>query len=175
MEILRNNSEDFIDNQELHKYYYQVMEEYSETNIFNATINIMDKTFPDWKSHRGIGFWAAEFIYDRLENFNNIIESEDDDNLPAFKVELTEKHLTLIYDELIDEYAESIDNYKGYFIGKSFDMFEAYLDEERLNEDVFTEEEIDNMSMEDFNKALYEFTEKLLNQVVYNFVDEFVV
>ena len=31
------------------------------------------------------------------------------------------------------------------------------------------------MSMEEFDKALSEFTEKLLNQVVYNFVDEFIV
>lgn len=175
MEISRNDWEEFMDNQELHKYYYRVMEEYSGTNIFNATINIMEKTFPDWKSHRGIGFWAAEFIYDRLDNFNNIIESEEDDELTAFNVELTEKHLVLIYDELIDEYAKSIDDYKVYFISKSFEMFEAYLDEETLNGDVFTEEDIDNMSMEEFNKALNGFTERLLNKVIYNFVDEFIV
>lgn len=175
MEISRNDWEEFMDNQELHKYYYRVMEEYSGTNIFNATINIMDKTFPDWKSHRGIGFWAAEFIYERLENFNEIIEDEKDENLIVFNIELTEKHLTLIYDELIDEYAKNVDDYKVFLVTKSFEMFEAYLDEETLNGDVFTEEDIDNMSMEEFDKVLKEFTEKLLNKVVYNFVDEFIV
>ena len=29
--------------------------------------------------------------------------------------------------------------------------------------------------MEEFDKALNEFTEKLLDEVVYNFVDEFIV
>ena len=54
-------------------------------------------------------------------------------------------------------------------------MFETYLDKETLNGDVITEEDIDNMSMEEFDKAFNQFTEKLLNKVVYNFVDEYIV
>lgn len=171
MEISRNNWEEFMDNQELHKYYYRVMEEYSGTNIFNETISFMNLTFPDWKSHNGIGYWAAEFIYERLENFNEIL----DDELPAVKIELNDKHLAILREELIDEYAISLEDYKIYFISKSFELFEAYLDEESLNGDVFTEEDIDNMSMEEFNNSLNEFTKKLLNKVVYNFVDEYII
>ena len=54
-------------------------------------------------------------------------------------------------------------------------MFEVYLDKETLNGDIFTEEDIDNMSMEEFDKALNDYTEKLSNKVVYNLVDEYIV
>ena len=43
--------------------YYNLMNEHSETELFKEIIHFMDISFPEWKTNRGLGTSATEFIF----------------------------------------------------------------------------------------------------------------
>ncbi len=42
--------------------YYDLMNEHSEKELFNEIIHFRGISFPLWKTNRGIGFSATEYI-----------------------------------------------------------------------------------------------------------------
>lgn len=52
---LNYHYQNFIDNREHHYEYYLLMEEYSHTPLFKQMIVFMNTTFPEWKTHNGVG------------------------------------------------------------------------------------------------------------------------
>jgi hypothetical protein len=67
--------------------YYKVMNEYSATELFKETIHFMNMSFPEWKTNRGIGFSAAEFILHCMEFLSQCAMDKKDEefNLESLK------------------------------------------------------------------------------------------
>ncbi|MFH6967447.1 hypothetical protein [Flavobacterium sp. FlaQc-28] len=91
--------------------YYKLMNEYSGTELFKETIHFMNMSFPEWKTNRGIGFSAAEFILHCMEFLNQCtMDKKDEDfNLESLKT---------IYLSVAEDYQRFKTEYK--FIFSSF-------------------------------------------------------
>ncbi|MCM5664271.1 hypothetical protein [Galbibacter mesophilus] len=68
--------QDLIDFRELHADYFQLINEYSETLLYNEIIHFMNRAFPEWNSHAGIGDWSAEFVLTAIQNLEYTEEGE---------------------------------------------------------------------------------------------------
>lgn len=62
---------------DVHKDYFVLMEEYSETELFKEIVHFMNMAFPEWLTNRGIGGWAAEFILTNIQDLDYFKELED--------------------------------------------------------------------------------------------------
>lgn len=115
---LNYHYQNFIDNREHHYEYYLLMEEYSHTPLFKQMIVFMNTTFPEWKTHNGVGSSAATLIYTNLM----IFQDYDED----FNFE----------EELSSAYEFSQNSYNGFFLMKTFDYFMELLKEEDNRDDL---------------------------------------
>lgn len=87
------------------------MEEYSGTELFREIIHFMDISFPEWKTNRGIGLSAAEFISYCIEFLSQCTLDKRDD-------ELNHESLKTIYLSVPEDYQRFQTEYQ--FIFSSF-------------------------------------------------------
>lgn len=119
--MLNRFIQDYIDYQNKHEDYILLQNEYFDTEIFKEIVHFMDMAFPEWKSNKGIGFYAPEFVLTTIQNCDYLIEAET-------------LNLNLLYAELVLEYPKSKASYElsfeeyfdNYFFAKlEDDSFEA--------------------------------------------------
>jgi hypothetical protein len=67
--------------------FNKLMAEHSGTELFKEIIHFMDISFPEWKTNRGIGFSAAEFILHCIEFLSqcNLEKREDEFSCESMK------------------------------------------------------------------------------------------
>ncbi|OXB08408.1 hypothetical protein B0A81_08815 [Flavobacterium plurextorum] len=130
--------------------YYKLMNEYSGTELFKETIHFMNMSFPEWKTNRGIGFSAAEFILHCMEFLNQCtMDKKDEDfNLESLKT---------IYLSVAEDYQRFKTEYQFLFSSFALEKFTAeyeneiedeYLTDFRYNNlfDTFLNQEIEKMT-----------------------------
>lgn len=137
--------------------YHAIQNEYENSLILKEALLFMDEAFPEWKTNSGVGTWAAEFMYDCLENLAYL--QDEDSEHSSFEV------LKGIYEELAFNYQRMKDSYSIAFynsIVRDFDI---------ANEDF--EFENSHLSVEDhielYKMQLAEFEKEHLKIVTFNF------
>tara|TARA_B110000208_G_scaffold170579_1_gene212271 strand:- start:89372 stop:89851 length:480 start_codon:yes stop_codon:yes gene_type:complete len=152
---------EYIDNREQHQDYYTLIEEYYETELFKEIIHFMNIAFPEWKTNKGIGFWAGEFILNSILNNEYLTDVE----------EFSQRDLLItLYSELEIEYKKCKNQYTFVFNDSIMDEFniecKILLDEkEHLNDleySIF------------YNQLFYKFKSKKLLKITYDFESELI-
>jgi hypothetical protein len=129
------------------------MDEYSGTELFREIIYFMDISFPEWKTNRGVGFSAAEFILHCIEFLSQC-------NLDKRADELSRESLKTMYLSVAEDYQKFKTEYQFIFSAFALEKFTAEYEEE-INDDHLT----------DFNYInLYEtFLTHEIGKVTYDF------
>tara|TARA_R110001583_G_scaffold44966_2_gene142198 strand:- start:10008 stop:10484 length:477 start_codon:yes stop_codon:yes gene_type:complete len=137
--------------------YHAIKNEYSGTLILVEALLFMDQAFPEWKTNKGVGKWAAEFMYDSLESLAYL--DDEDTEYSSFEI------LKNLYEVLVDNYQRKKGSYSYAIIDsikRDFDI---------ANEDF--EYDNEHLSVEDYialyNMKLAEFEIEYLKIVTYNF------
>lgn len=120
---------------EKHEDFYELMEDYQRSNLFDDIIEFMDETFPEWDSNEGVGSWAAEFVLSAIHDLEDDYYDEDVDNKES--KETLESYLK-------GEYPGSKHNYTHVF---SNEVLKAF-DDEREH----LVEQIEDLPKEEFKK-----------------------
>lgn len=151
--------EDYIDFQNKHEDYILLMEEYSRTQLFKETILFLNEAFPDWKTNKGIGSWAAEFVL-HIINSNEYLEFEDSYSKEKFK----------------DLYEDIVFTYETFKLNYQFHLL-TIIDQkvEEIYEEEFYDLENDpKISFNDYlaycKAAKEKFKETFMDEIVYDFV-----
>ena len=151
--------EEYTQNREEHEDYYTIMEEYSQTELFEEIIHFMDIAFPEWKSNKGIGFWAGEFVLTAILNNDHL---ED-------RTVCTQREM------LIDLYLELVSEYKNTKAQYEFIVFESIINKFE-NDKEFELEENEHLSVKEYSvfydELFSEYKKLKLEEVTYNFEDE---
>lgn len=141
----------YIDHQEKNRDYIQLIEEYSNTEMYNEIIHFMNWFYPEWNSNYGIGEIAPEFILTAIQNL---------DFLGNFNEENTFENLKAVYLELADSYPKSKDWYQSNISERIYNKFnEAYPDES----------ELDELSQTEYDELYNEFSKNEMNKILYKF------
>ena len=153
--------EEFLDNREMHMDYYTVMEQYNETELLYEILHFMDLAFPEWKSNKGIGTWAGEFVLSIIENNEYLDDREE----YTFK-----EMLTNLYIELADRYSDMQVEYSFAFDDRLISQFN--IDKE------FELKEKEHLPFEEYSvfydKLFFEYKSEKLGYVTYNFRDDLI-
>ena len=150
--------EDFVVNG--HEDYILLMEEYSNTELFKETILFLDIAFSEWKTNKGVGSFAAEFVLN-IMNENGYLEFESSFNKDKFKN---------LYEDIVFTYGI----YK-----EGFDFQLLAIINKKV--DIIYEEEFENLerdakiSPEDYlayyKAAKEKFMETFMDEIMYDFVN----
>ena len=126
-----------------HESYITLKCEYAENEVFKEVIHFMDLRFSAWKTNKGVGYYAAEFVL-------NVIENTDYITTP-----MNRKGLEALYSELVTEYPKWKRNYKSSFLDNFDNLFFSTLkDDSEDYEDSMSDIEIDKAYNEHYHKAL---------------------
>lgn len=142
--------EEIIAFYDAHESYITLKFEYAEDEVFKEIIHFMDLRFSEWKTNKGIGYYAAEFVL-------NVIENTDYITTP-----MNRKGLEALYLELITEYPKWKRNFKSSFVDNFDNLFFSTLNDE-------SEDYTDSMSDIEIDKAYNEHYHKALELVTYDF------
>ncbi|WPO78201.1 hypothetical protein [Flavobacterium sp. KACC 22761] len=134
--------------------YYDLMNEYSETELFKEIIHFMDMSFPEWKTNRGLGFTSFEFIRHCI-NFLTLC------NLEKNNGDLNLKFLKTIYLSLAEDYERFKMEYQFIFSSFVLDKFTAEYEQE-IEDEYFTDFR--------YNDLYDSFLKKELKKVIYDFM-----
>lgn len=111
--------------------YNNLIDEHSESEFFKETIHFMNISFPEWKTNRGIGFSAVEFILHCID-YLNLCPLEKRDN------ELNYNSLKTLYLSVAEDYKRFKKEYQYIFsnfaLEKFYDEYESELDDEYLTD-----------------------------------------
>ena len=107
--------------------YYNLMDEYSGTELFNETMHFMDLSFPEWKTNRGIGFTSVEFI-------SHCMAFLSECNLEKRENELNRESLKTLYLSLAEDYARFKTEYQFIFSSLVLEKFHAEYEDELEDE-----------------------------------------
>lgn len=157
-----NHIEDFIENREAHEDYYTVMEEYSNTELFQEIIHFMDIKYPNWKTNSGIGFWAAEFVHSNIQNNEYLL----DRNEYSFRIMLEN-----LYQELVYDYERMKSSFNMVYRDALLNDFENYYEDELEENNYLSEDEYSIF----YDNLLSAFKIEHLKIVTYNFEDDIIV
>lgn len=147
--MLNTFIENYIDYQNKHEDYILLQNEYFNTEIFEEIIHFMDMAFPEWKTNKGIGMYAPEFVLTTIYNCDYLTEAETLD-------------LNLLYAELVLEYPKSKAQYKH--------SFEDYFDNYFFN--MLEEDSLDTISNQEQEELYRNYFEKFLAYAPYDFVSD---
>ena len=141
--------------------YHAIKNEYDESLLLKEALLFMDQAFPEWKTNRGVGKWAAEFMYDSLESLAYLDDDDDDDDTEYSSFET----LKNIYEVLVENYQRMKGSYSYAFNNSIFRDFDI------ANEDFDYDHE--HLSVENYI-ALYkiqlaDFKEEQLKIVTFDF------
>lgn len=111
--------------------YNNLINEHSESELFIETIHFMNLSFPEWKTNRGIGFSAVEFILHCID-YLSLCPLEKRDN------ELNYNSLKTLYLSVAEDYKRFKKEYQYIFstfaLEKFHDEYESELDDEYLTD-----------------------------------------
>lgn len=136
--------------------YYKLMNEYSGTELFKETIHFMDMSFPEWKTNRGIGFSAAEFILHCMEFLSQCTMGKKDE-------EFNLESLNTLYLSVAEDYQRFRTEYQFIFSSFALEKFtDEYADE--IEDEYLTEfrynDLYDNFLNQELEKVTYDFEYK---------------
>lgn len=132
------------------------MNEHSVTELFKETIHFMDISFPEWKTNRGIGFSAAEFILHCIEFLSQC-------NLGKQNDELNLKSLKTLYLSVAEDYQRLKTEYQFIFSSFALEKFTIeyeYEIEDKYLTDFRYNELYDTFFNEELGKVTYSFEHK---------------
>lgn len=133
--------------------YETLMEEHSDTELFKELIHFMDISFPEWKTNKGLGTTATEFISDCIEFFSQCtLENRDD--------LLNKESLTQIYFSVAEDYERYKIQYQSIFLENILEKFAVEFERE-LEDEYLTDyrynDLYDNFFNEELEKETYNF------------------
>lgn len=152
---MRYQAEEFLDNLEKHSDYYQVMSQYHDTELFCETIQFMESAFPEWRTNKGLGYSAAEFMLHCMD-FLSLTNLEKRDN------DLNHKSLKTVYLSVAEDYERFKRNYESAFLSSVLQKFHAEYENE-LEDEYLTDYR--------YNDLYDTFLKQELEKVTYDFVD----
>ena len=144
--------ENYQEYYEAHRDYFVLMEEYFHLEIYKEIIQFMNLAFPEWKSNRGIGAWAAEFILTNIQSLDYFDEIENYTSLDKLKD---------CYLSLSEEYTKTKPQYKLVIEQLVLKSYQNENEELLMDDDSLSNSELDSLFMS--------FREKYLNKIIYNF------
>ena len=153
--------EDFIENRDAHEDYYTVMDEYSGTELFEEITHFMDIKHPYWKTNKGLGFWAAEFVYSAIQNNEYLLDRDE----YSFKYMLEN-----IYKELDYDYERMKSNFDMVYNNILLTDFENHHEDELEDNNHLSEEEYSKF----YDNLFKAFKKEHLKIVTYNFEDDLI-
>lgn len=137
--------------------YQAIKNEYANSLILKEALLFMDEAFPEWKTNRGVGKWAAEFMYDSLESLGHL--QDEDTEYSSFEL------LKNLYEVLADNYQRMRGRYSYAIIDTISRDFEI------ANEDFDYDNE--HLSVENYfalyKMQLADFKEEYLKIVTFDF------
>ncbi|WP_433832552.1 hypothetical protein [Flavobacterium anhuiense] len=126
--------------------YKTLMEEHSDTELFKELIHFMDISFPEWKSNKGLGTTAIEFISDSINFLSQCnLEKRDD--------QLNKQSLTQIYLSVAEDYERYKMQYQSIFFTNTLEKFTAEFEEE-LEDEYLTDFRYNDLYDTFFNQEL---------------------
>ncbi|MFH6998888.1 hypothetical protein ACHRVZ_13200 [Flavobacterium sp. FlaQc-57] len=126
------------------------MNEYSGTELFKETIHFMNIFFPEWKTNRGIGFSAAEFILHCIEFLSQC-------NLRIDNKELNHESLKTLYLSVAEDYQRFKTEYQFIFSSFALEKFTTeYADE--IEDEYITDFRYNDLYDSFFNQELEKVT-----------------
>ncbi|WP_143155047.1 hypothetical protein [Flavobacterium chilense] len=134
--------------------YYNLMYEHSETELFKEIIHFMDISFPEWKTNKGLGTSATEFILHCID-FLSQCTLEKRDN------EFNSESLTILYLSLAEDYERFKTEYQFIFLDFVLEKFTNEFDEDLEDE---------HLTDYRYNDLYENFLNKELEKVTYDFI-----
>lgn len=126
--------------------YKTLMEEHSDTELFKELIHFMDISFPEWKTNKGLGTTATEFISDSINFLSQCnLEKRDD--------QLNKQSLTQIYLSLAEDYERYKIQYQSIFFENTLEKFATEFEEE-LEDEFLTDFRYNDLYDNFFNQEL---------------------
>lgn len=126
--------------------YYNLMNEHSESELFKEIIHFMDISFPEWKTNRGIGFSAVEFIIHSID-FLKHCNLEKRDNA------LNRESLETLYLSVAEDYDRFKKEYQFIFSSFALEKFHTELEDE-LEDPHLTDYRYNDLYEKFFNQEL---------------------
>ncbi|SHM30528.1 hypothetical protein SAMN05444484_10572 [Flavobacterium chilense] len=130
------------------------MYEHSETELFKEIIHFMDISFPEWKTNKGLGTSATEFILHCID-FLSQCTLEKRDN------EFNSESLTILYLSLAEDYERFKTEYQFIFLDFVLEKFTNEFDEDLEDE---------HLTDYRYNDLYENFLNKELEKVTYDFI-----
>lgn len=186
MENFRFYWDEYVANREKHEDYYNVMENYSNTPILNEILRYMNEQFPNWNSNSGIGFYAAEFVSDFIDEYESFVnhkeyyqnecnDSEIENGEAIEEVEFTKRELKFLHQNLAYNYSCTLKNFENRFDLYVIEQFDDYLEGLIENEvDDAKIEELEDLSQQAYDKMFEEFKSKLKEKIIYDFKSDLI-
>lgn len=107
--------------------YKTLMYEHSDTELFKELIHFMDISFPEWKTNKGLGTTATEFISNSIDFLSQCnLEKRDD--------QLNKQSLIQIYLSVAEDYERYKMQYQSIFFENTLEKFTAEFEEELEDE-----------------------------------------
>ena len=126
--------------------YKTLMEEHSDTELFKELIHFMEIAFPEWKTNKGLGTTATEFISDSINFLSQCnLEKRDD--------QLNKQSLTQIYLSLAEDYERYKIQYQSIFFENTLEKFATEFEEE-LEDEFLTDFRYNDLYDNFFNQEL---------------------
>lgn len=135
--------------------YFNLMNTHSETELFKEIIHFMNMSFPDWRTNRGIGFTAVEFVSHSIE-FLSLCNLEKKDD------ELTRESFKTLYLSLAEDYDRFKNEYQSIFSSFVLEKFHIEYEDE-LEDEYLTDVR--------YNYLYDDFLNKELDKNPFNFTD----
>jgi hypothetical protein len=110
------------DNEELVELH-----EKSESYEYELLTKLLTEHFPHWRTEKGIGSYAVQFLLETLEEIKNYDLLETDEDLDyGVRIELKVKELT---EELLKSYTQAENYYKTYRESRDQLNFHTHIDD----------------------------------------------
>lgn len=130
--------------------YNKLMDEYSGTELFKETIHFIEMSFPEWKTNRGIGFSAAEFILHCMEFLSQCTMDKKDKEFDL-------DSLKTLYLSVAEDYQRFKIEYKFIFSSFALEKFTAeYAD--KIEDEYLTDFRYNNLYESFLNQELEKVT-----------------
>jgi len=157
--LKKQDIENYQHHFDVHKDYFVLMEEYSETEMFKEIVHFMNMAFPEWLTNRGIGGWAAEFILTNIQDLDYFQKQKNYSSL---------KKLTDCYLCVSTAYHTTKTQYSVVANELLLQAFNHKFEIELSDKEYLSPKEFDI-----FHESLYtQYQDTFLNKICYNF-DEF--
>ena len=155
------NTRDYADYMNQHESYINLLEEYSQTEIFKEIISFLNKTYPKWSSNHFLGAYAAEFVETIIQTLEYLQVREEHTKLEMLKN---------IHEEITSRFNDTYFNYQSIFSEQLIINFESAFEEELSDNSHLPYQEYSDF----YDKLFDAFEKNEKDKIIYNFEDELV-